>query len=120
MAGTLLGAVLSFVWVFNRLRADEREYEAEHPTSTRPQGMKAVGWGVALTVLVTVVLVLYWGRAALLPGLAFGALSTAIEGVALTRLRRTWHEPGTGPLKGFAEGMGLRLAGIAALARRGL
>jgi hypothetical protein len=78
--------------------------------------MKAVGWGVALTVLVTVVLVLYWGRAALLPGLAFGALSTAIEGVALTRLRRTWHEPGTGSLKGFAEGMGLRLAGVAALA----
>jgi hypothetical protein len=78
--------------------------------------MKAVGWGVALTVLVTVVLVLYWGRAALLPGLAFGAMSTAIEGVALTRLRRTWHERGTGPLKGFAEGMGLRLAGVAALA----
>jgi hypothetical protein len=78
--------------------------------------MKAVGWGVALTVLVTVVLVLYWGRAALLPGLAFGTLGTAIEVVALARLRRTWHEPGTGPLKGFAEGMGLRLAGVAALA----
>jgi len=78
--------------------------------------MKAVGWGVALTLLVTVVLVLYWGRAALLPGLAFGALGTAIEVVALARLRRTWHQPGTGPLKGFAEGMGLRLAGVAALA----
>jgi hypothetical protein len=22
---------VSFVWVFNKLRADEREYEAEHP-----------------------------------------------------------------------------------------
>jgi len=31
VAGTLLGAVLSFVWVFNKLRADEREYEEEHP-----------------------------------------------------------------------------------------
>ena len=31
VAGTLLGAVLSFVWVFNKLRADEREDEAEHP-----------------------------------------------------------------------------------------
>jgi F0F1-type ATP synthase assembly protein I len=31
VAGTLLGAVLSFLWVFNKLRADEREYEAEHP-----------------------------------------------------------------------------------------
>ncbi len=78
--------------------------------------MKAVGWGVALTVLVTVALVLYWGRGALLPGLAFGSLGTVIEVVALARLRRTWHEPGTGPLKGFAEGMGLRLAGVAALA----
>jgi hypothetical protein len=77
--------------------------------------MKVVGWGVALTALVTAALVLYWGRGALLPGLAFGALGTAIEVLALARLRRTWREPGTGPLKGFAEGMGLRLAGVAAL-----
>ena len=78
--------------------------------------MKVVGWGVALTALVTLVSAVYWGRAAILPGLALGILATAIEVVALARLRRTWHEPGTGPLKGFAEGMGLRLAGVAALA----
>jgi hypothetical protein len=78
--------------------------------------MKVVGWGIALTALVTVVLGLYWGRGAILPGLAFGALATAIEAVALARLRRTWHEPGTGPLKGFAEGIGLRLAGVALMA----
>ncbi|HSE43862.1 MAG TPA: hypothetical protein VLA89_00885 [Gemmatimonadales bacterium] len=78
--------------------------------------MKAVGWGIGLTALVTVVLALYWGRGAILPGLAFGALATAIEVMALARLRHTWDEPGTGPLKGFAEGMGLRLAGVAVLA----
>ena len=78
--------------------------------------MKVVGWGVGLTALVTVVLGFSWGRGAILPGLVFGALATAIEMMALARLRRTWHERGTGPLKGFAEGMGLRLAGVAVLA----
>lgn len=78
--------------------------------------MKVVGWGFGLTAFVTMALGLYWGRGAMLPALAFGVLATAIEVVALTRLRRTWHEPGTGPLKGFAEGMGMRLAGIAVLA----
>jgi len=78
--------------------------------------MKVIGWGIGLTAVVTGVLALSWGRGAILPGLAFGGLATAIEVVALTRLRRTWHEPGTGPLKGFAEGMGLRLAGVAGMA----
>ncbi len=78
--------------------------------------MKVVGWGIGLTALITVVLGLSWGRGAILPGLVFGALATAIEVVALARLRRTWHERGTGPLKGFAEGMGLRLAGVVVLA----
>jgi hypothetical protein len=78
--------------------------------------MKVVGWGVGLTALVTVASGLYWGRAAILPGLAFGALATAIEVIALARLRRSWHQPGTGPLTGFAEGMGLRMAGVAVMA----
>jgi hypothetical protein len=78
--------------------------------------MKVVAWGVGLTALVTVALGLYWGRVAILPGLVFGALATGIEMVALARLGRTWHESGAGPLKGFAEGMGLRLAGVAVMA----
>ena len=78
--------------------------------------MKVIGWGIGLTALGTGFLGLYWGRGAILPGLVFGALATAIEAVALTRLRRTWNEPGTGPLKGFAEGMGLRLAGVGVMA----
>ena len=31
VVGTLVGAVVSFFWVYNKLRADEREYEKEHP-----------------------------------------------------------------------------------------
>ena len=108
----LVGAFVSFVWVY-KLRADERQYEADHPASTTARneggrlgrGAHRPGNGGAGALL---------GTRSSPPGPAFGAMSTAIEGVALTRLRRTWHERGTGPLKGFAEGMGLRLAGVAA------
>jgi F0F1-type ATP synthase assembly protein I len=31
VVGTLVGAFVSFVWVFTKLRADERQYEADHP-----------------------------------------------------------------------------------------
>jgi F0F1-type ATP synthase assembly protein I len=31
VVGTLAGAVVSFIWVYNKLRVDEREYEKEHP-----------------------------------------------------------------------------------------
>ena len=30
IAGTLVGAVLSFVWVYQKLKQDEARYEAEH------------------------------------------------------------------------------------------
>jgi F0F1-type ATP synthase assembly protein I len=31
VVGTLAGAAVSFFWVYTKLRADERQYEAEHP-----------------------------------------------------------------------------------------
>jgi F0F1-type ATP synthase assembly protein I len=31
VVGTLVGAVVSFFWVYTKLRADEKQYEAEHP-----------------------------------------------------------------------------------------
>ena len=31
VVGTLVGAAVSFFWVYTKLRADERQYEAEHP-----------------------------------------------------------------------------------------
>jgi F0F1-type ATP synthase assembly protein I len=35
ITGTLAGAVLSFMWVFAKLRQDEKEYDAEHPRKPR-------------------------------------------------------------------------------------
>ena len=35
VAGTLLGAVLSFLNVYWKLQADEKEYDAEHPHASR-------------------------------------------------------------------------------------
>lgn len=35
VAGTLLGAVLSFLKMYWTLRADEKEYDAEHPRGSR-------------------------------------------------------------------------------------
>jgi F0F1-type ATP synthase assembly protein I len=31
VVGTVVGSVLSFVWVFARLKADEQQYHKEHP-----------------------------------------------------------------------------------------
>jgi len=31
VVGTLFGAVVSFIWVYHKLRADEQQYEKEHP-----------------------------------------------------------------------------------------
>lgn len=40
LAGTLVGSVLSFVWVYQKLKQDEARYEAEHggPASGGPKG----------------------------------------------------------------------------------
>jgi F0F1-type ATP synthase assembly protein I len=35
IAGTIVGAVLSFVWVYRKLEQDARDYEAEHPERRR-------------------------------------------------------------------------------------
>lgn len=36
--GTIVGSVASFRWVYRRIRADEEQYEAEHPPPRRPEG----------------------------------------------------------------------------------
>lgn len=42
IAGALGGSVLSFIWVFQRLKLDETRYDAEHPKETRPSGDPAM------------------------------------------------------------------------------
>ena len=53
--------------------------------------MKALGLGIALTALVTGVLVLSWGRDALLPGLIFGLIATAIQAISVALVRPVFH-----------------------------
>ena len=73
------------------------------------------GIGIALTLVVTVGLYAVWGSAAILPGLIFGALATALQAAAVRglptkaaefdRLARQW-----------GVGVGLRFAGVVLVA----
>ena len=36
--GTIVGSVVSFLWVYQRVREDEARYEADHPPRRRPEG----------------------------------------------------------------------------------
>jgi len=35
VTGALVGSVLSFIWVYQRLKQDEIQYDAEHPGSAK-------------------------------------------------------------------------------------
>jgi F0F1-type ATP synthase assembly protein I len=35
IVGTIVGTTLSFLWVYQKLKQDERKYEAEHPGQRR-------------------------------------------------------------------------------------
>ena len=37
IVGTLIGSVASFLWVYQRVRADEEQYEADHPPRRGPE-----------------------------------------------------------------------------------
>jgi hypothetical protein len=70
---------------------------------------------VGLTVVVTVGLVLAWGGAALVPGIVFGLLATAIEVGALRAFKPDWRNDSASLYKAFGKGFGLRLLGVAVL-----
>jgi hypothetical protein len=73
----------------------------------------AVG-GVGLTALVTAVLILAWGRAALLPGVTFGLLATVIQVTSAALVMPVVKGEFKILIRRWAMGMGLRVAGIAA------
>lgn len=73
----------------------------------------AVG-GVALTALVTAVLMLAWGHAALLPGVTFGLLATVIQVTSAALVKPVVQGEFAILIRRWAMGMGLRVAGIAA------
>lgn len=69
--------------------------------------------GIVLTAAVTGILFLAWGRAALLPGVAFGLLATAIQVGSAALVGPVAHGEFKVLIRRWAMGMGLRVAGIA-------
>lgn len=78
--------------------------------------MRDLWLGLGLTALVALMLWGIWGREAVLAGVAFGLLATAIQ-VAATAVLRTGLKGSFETLiRRWAIGMGLRLAGVAIFA----
>ena len=72
--------------------------------------------GLGLTTAVTLAEWLAWGRQALLPAVSFGLLATAIQLAAVWKLKPALAGPFPELIRGFAIGMGLRLAGVVLMA----
>jgi hypothetical protein len=68
--------------------------------------------GLALTAVVTAIIVLAFGREALIPGLVFGGLATVIQMVAVSLVRPAVDGPLKSLMKRWGIGMGLRLLGV--------
>ncbi|HEV8456325.1 MAG TPA: hypothetical protein VGQ24_15605 [Gemmatimonadales bacterium] len=78
--------------------------------------MKELGLGIALTLLVSGLLVLGWGQGALLPGLVFGLTATAIQVIAVALVRPAFDGETVRLLKRWGLGMLLRVLGVALVA----
>jgi hypothetical protein len=78
--------------------------------------MNGLGLGVALTILVSVLLVLGWGPDALLPGLIFGFIATAIQLISVALVRPVFHGETVRLLKRWGWGMLFRVIGVALVA----
>jgi hypothetical protein len=68
--------------------------------------------GVLLTVVVTGILYLVWGRVAVVPGVAFGLVATLIQVAAWLAVAPVLSGAPSKFLARWAIGMGLRLAGV--------
>jgi hypothetical protein len=76
--------------------------------------VRVVLLGTGLTGVVTAVLVIAWGRAALLPAVVFGGLATGIQWVAWRAVQPVLEGPFARVMSRWAIGMGLRLGGVVA------
>jgi hypothetical protein len=68
--------------------------------------------GTVLTAVVTGTLAAFWGQAALVPGVAFGLLATAIQVGAVVAVKPVWDAPFDKFLGRWGLGMGLRVGGV--------
>lgn len=78
--------------------------------------MKMLGAGLLLTALVSLIEWLAWGRSALVAGVTFGLLATAIQTAAVVALKPALAGPFPALVKRWAVGMGLRLVGVVLIA----
>jgi hypothetical protein len=74
--------------------------------------VKSVWLGAALTGAVTALLYLAFGRQAVVPGLAFGGLATAIQLVAVLLVKPAMEGSLKPLMVRWGIGMGLRLLGV--------
>ena len=74
--------------------------------------MKSVWLGLGLTVVVTAILTLAFGRQAVVPGLTFGGLATIIQLVAVRLIEPVLDAPLNDLIVRWGIGMGLRLLGV--------
>jgi len=75
-------------------------------------GLGVGGLGTGLTIVVTVIEYLVWGQPALVPGITFGLLATAIQVAAVRSLKKGLAASNQELVRGMAVGTGLRMGGI--------
>jgi hypothetical protein len=78
--------------------------------------VKALALGLVLTVVVSGILALTWGRDAVLPGLVFGLVATGIQATSVALVRPVFDGETTRLLKRWGWGMLLRFLGVALVA----
>jgi hypothetical protein len=75
--------------------------------------VKALALGLVLTVVVSGILALTWGRDAVLPGLVFGLVATGIQTISVALVRPVFDGDTGRLLKRWGLGMLLRVVGVA-------
>jgi hypothetical protein len=78
--------------------------------------MKGLGLGLGLTAVVSGLLVLGWGQNALLPGLVFGLIATAIQVTSVALVKPVYAGETVQLLKRWGLGMLLRGVGVVLVA----
>ncbi len=78
--------------------------------------MKGLALGISLTLLVSGLLVLGWGRDALLSGLVFGLIATVIQATSVALVKPVYAGETVQLLKRWGIGMLLRGLGVALVA----
>ncbi len=68
--------------------------------------------GAVLTAGVTGTLWAFWGPSAVVPGLVFGLLATAIQVGAVVAVKPVWDAPFDEFLRRWGLGIGLRVGGV--------